>query len=131
MDNGIDITGNLGGTSLEVTLSQAMGQIEGVVLTDRGMPAGDSSVTLVGEAYIPSHISMLTGVNENGRFTLPTVPPGTYRLYAWEDLEVAQHYDPDFLKPFESQSVSLTVKESAREQVILRQIPSAPEPHQQ
>jgi hypothetical protein len=93
------------------------------------MPAGGTSVTLVSDANAPSRISMLTGVNENGRFTLPKVAPGTYRLYAWEDLEVAQHYDPDFLQPFESQSVSLTVKENGREQVTLRQIPSAPEAH--
>ncbi len=73
---------------------------------------------------------MLTGVNEGGQFILPKVAPGTYRLYAWDDLETAQHYDPEFLKPYESQSVKLTVKENGREQVTLRQIPSAPEPHQ-
>jgi hypothetical protein len=28
------------------------------------------------------------------------VPPGIYRIYAWEDLDAAQRYDPGFLKGF-------------------------------
>jgi hypothetical protein len=64
------------------------------------------------------------GVSGNGRFTLPYVQPGTYRLYAWEDLEEAQRYDPELMKKWEGNSVVVTVKENGSEQVTLRQIPS-------
>jgi hypothetical protein len=72
---------------------------------------------------------MLSGVGENGRFTL-TVPPGTYRLYAWEDLATAQYSDPEFLKPYEPNSLRVIVGENGRVQVTLKEIPATPEPRQ-
>ena len=68
---------------------------------------------------------MTTGVGENGRFLLAPVPPGTYRLCAWEDIENAWQYNQGYLATPESNCVRLTVKEYGREQIILRQIPSA------
>ena len=113
---------------LQITLSRSVGLIEGIVERDPGKPVASSTVTVFGDA-LGKGVTMLTGVPERGRFTLPGMPPGTYRLYAWEDPEVAQRYDPVLLKAYESISVRVTVKENGTERVTLREIP-APAPQQ-
>jgi protocatechuate 3,4-dioxygenase beta subunit len=122
---GIDINASTAEAPLQITLSRTVGQIAGVVETGRGKPAGGSTVTLFNEP--PGRESMSSGVGENGEFTLQQVPPGTYRLYAWEDLEMAQRYDPQLLKAYESSSVVFTVRENGRERVSVTQIPLVPE----
>ena len=88
-------------------------------LYDQGSPAAGDAVT-VGYPPGPGKVSMMTGIASNGRFTLPQVAPGTYRLYAWDDLDTAQHHDPEFLKAWESNSPLITVRENAREEVTLK-----------
>jgi hypothetical protein len=70
---------------------------------------------------------MMSGVGENGQFTFHSVPPGTYRVYGWEDLEVAQRYDPALLKLNQDQSVQVTLKENGKVEIVLIRIPAAPE----
>jgi hypothetical protein len=124
----IEVTGATGAMPLQITLSRSVGQIEGIVERDPGKPVASSTVTVFGDP-LGKGVTMLTGVPEHGRFTLPGVPPGTYRLFAWEDLEVAQCYDPVLLRAYESMSVRVTVKENGTERVTLREIP-APAPQQ-
>ena len=124
----IEVTGATGAMPLQITLSRSVGQIEGIVERDPGKPVASSTVTVFGDP-LGKGVTMLTGVPERGRFTLPGMPPGTYRLYAWEDPEVAQRYDPVLLKAYESISVRVTVKENGTERVTLREIP-APAPQQ-
>lgn len=127
-DNRIEIPGGTSPGQLQITLSRSVAQIAGVVETDQGKPADGGAVTLIGDSLGSGKLSMTTGIARDGRFTLPQIAPGTYRLYAWDDLETAQHYDPDFLKSWESHSTLITVGESAREEVTLKQIPAAAEP---
>jgi protocatechuate 3,4-dioxygenase beta subunit len=127
-DNRIEIPAGTSPGQLQITLSRSVAQIVGIVETDQGNPAAGGAVTLVGYPPRPGKVSMMTGITGNGRFTLPQVAPGTYRLYAWDDLDIAQHYDPEFLKAWESNSLLITVRENAREEVTLQQIPAAAEP---
>lgn len=117
----IEVTGASGAARLQITLSRSAGQIDGVVETDAGKPAAGSTIILLSDP--PGKLSMLTGGQENGAFTLSPVAPGTYRIYAWEDSGTAQ--DPVLLKAYESKSVAVTVKENGRVRVTLRQIPSS------
>ena len=127
LESGIDISG-ADRAPLEITLSRTVGQIAGVVETDQGKPAARSTVTLFREP--PGKESISSGVGENGEFTLQQVAPGTYRIYAWEDLETAQRYDPQLLDAYKSRSVRVTVRENGRERVTLSLIPSEADPKQ-
>jgi hypothetical protein len=119
----IEVNGASSADPLQITLSRSMGRIAGVVETDLGTPAGG---TIVVFSEPPGTGSMVSGVQENGQFFLPQLAPGTYRLYAFEDLETAQGRDPELLEAYESKSVRVTVKENGLEQVTLRLIPAAP-----
>jgi hypothetical protein len=127
-DRRIEVTGATGAMPLQITLSRSVGLIEGIVERDPGKPVASSTVTVFGDA-LGKGVTILTGVPEDGRFTLPRLPPGTYRLYAWEDLEEAQRYDPVLLKAYESMSARVTVEENGTVRVTLREIP-APAPQQ-
>jgi hypothetical protein len=112
--------------SLRIMLSRAVGRASGTIRTDDGKPAVNCSVTLMSDPYQAGGTSMLTGSDDTGHFTTPPLAPGTYRVYGFEYLEMAQRYDPDFLAQFENRSVRITVKENSEEQVTLRLIPPAP-----
>lgn len=107
---------------LEITLSRATGQITGTVEDGQGKPAA-GSVTLFSDP--PGTQTSLTGVGDDGKFTFSSLPPGSYRLYAWEDLVDAQRYDPDFLDAHQNQSIHVTVTDNGTARVTLRQIPSS------
>ena len=120
-DRKIEVTGASGAMPLQITLSRSVGQIEGIVERDPGKPVASSTVTVFGEP-LGRGVTMLAGVS--GRFTLSRLPPGAYRLYAWEDLDVAQRYDPVLLKAYESMSARVTVEENRTVSVTLREIPA-------
>jgi protocatechuate 3,4-dioxygenase beta subunit len=110
-----------GSTPLRITLSPAQAQISGVVKSVRGKPVAGSTIILIGE---PGTRTALTGSDQNGDFTFSTLEPGAYRLFAWEDIEAAQRYDPDSMKAHESQSVRVVLKENEKQHVTLREIPA-------
>lgn len=127
-DDRIDIPAGTSPGQLQITLSRSVGHIAGIVETDQGRPAGGGVVTLISYSPGPGKPTMTTGIDSNGRFNLAQVGPGTYRLYAWDDIEIAQQYDPDTLKAWESNSLLITVRESANEEVTLKQIPAPAAP---
>jgi uncharacterized protein (DUF2141 family) len=58
----------------------------------------------------------------SGRFTFKDIPPGSYRVFAWDDVESGAWMDPDFLKPLETKGEPVSVSESAKESVKLKVI---------
>lgn len=122
--DGIQIDATTAADPLQITLSPAMSTISGIVQTPDGKPVS-GAVTIVGVPYLPGRGTVMTGSDRNGRFSTPGIPPGTYRVFAWEDLDTAQRYDSDSLVQYQNQSVTVTVKENETAQVTLRQIPAA------
>lgn len=89
---------------------------------------GTSTATLSGILNVLQVIPDRTGVvlqpvgsdqvtvavaDEQKRFSLRNLPPGEYRLYAWDDLENVEYRNPQYLKTFRNKSTSLTVDENA------------------
>ena len=123
--SGIQIDATTAAAPLQITLSPSMSTITGIVQTADGKPVVSSTVTIVSVQHDPGSRTMMTGSDRNGRFTTPGIPPGTYRVFAWEDLDTAQRYDADNLVQFRNQSVTVTLKENESAQVTLRQIPAS------
>jgi hypothetical protein len=62
---------------------------------------------------------------DNGAFTFTGVRPGSYKLFAFEEIEPLAWLDPDFLKLVDSLGESISVREGDR---VIRQLaPIAPE----
>jgi hypothetical protein len=60
-----------------------------------------------------------TGADQNGSFSLKQVPPGHYRAYAVEQMNMGQLQNPDLLKQLESKGTEVEVKENDKKQVQL------------
>jgi len=75
-----------GDTHLEIALSKDGGSIEGVVRNPRGNTVPGSLVALVPadralrDQY---YLHRSTTTDQRGKFTLRTIRPGTYKLFAW------------------------------------------------
>lgn len=124
LPTGIDLSGGGGGT-LEVVYSTKGAEVSGTVQAD-GQPVQSGTITLIPDPPTQDQMRYRqTSVDQNGQFDLRDVAPGDYRVYAWEDLEAGNQYDPDFLKPLEGNGARISVGENGHEQVTLNRISMA------
>jgi hypothetical protein len=114
-----------GGTArLDLLVSPAGGQVEGVVADAKQQPAKAATVVLIPEAVRQSRLSLFkTAItDQNGHYSIQGIAPGSYTVYAFEDLPPGASQDPDYMKPFEKSAESLTVHEGGHEFKQLQQI---------
>lgn len=123
LDTGLDLSSGVSG-AVQITLGFGSGQISGKVQDAKQQPAQGSMVTLLPNPMKEDRNDLyrITSTDQNGQFTLQGVPPGEYRLYAWEDIEPGIYMDPEFLKPHESKAQKITIKANGQEQVSIAQI---------
>ena len=120
-DNILDLSFN--GSALEVVLANDAGNITGTVQRSNNDPVQNARVTAVpanGSNRRDLYKSAITGAD--GTFTLSTLPPGSYKLYAWEEVEQNAWMDPEFRRPFEALGANATVRDGAGPNVTLRVI---------
>ncbi len=112
--------------SLELVLSSAGARIEGSVLDGEQEAFSGATVVLVPETRHRdrSKLYQVTTTDQYGRFTLRGIPPGDYKLFAWDAVERGAYQDVVFLRPYEEQGEPMQVKEGARLSVQLRIIPA-------
>jgi hypothetical protein len=73
-----------------------------------------------GEIYFYS----TTNSDQYGNFSFTRVTPGEYQVYAWEDVQYGQWFDPEWMKSYEGKGESLTAKEGSPVNVKLTMIPA-------
>jgi hypothetical protein len=129
MQSGLDLTGGAAESRLVVVMSANGGQIDGVVEDDQSAPVAVAMVTLVPAGAAASKSLFKTAMTSPaGHFHMQGIAPGSYKLFAWEDADPNQvMYDPDFLKPFDSQAQSVEIAEGSRKSVQLTLIKQAAE----
>ena len=120
-DNILELTFN--GSALDIVLAKDAGNITGTVQRSNGDPVQSARVTAVpanGSNRRDLYKSATSGAD--GTFTLSTLPPGSYKLYAWEEVEQNAWMDPEFRRPFEALGTNATVKDGAGPNVTLKVI---------
>ena len=58
-------------------------------------------------------ISGVQTTDSIGAFVFRDIPPGNYKLFAWESVESGAWQDPDFMRPFESRGIPVHIEEGA------------------
>lgn len=106
------------GGSLEIVISMNAGALEGVVHDKDSNPFAGARVVL-----IPEKAPALSGgryysasTDQNGKFSVKGIRPGSYKAYAWEDVGEEQFLDPDFRADYEDRAVSVRVNEGLQTQ---------------
>lgn len=124
LEAGLDLTGGAPPNPLEITISAAGGRIDGAVLTEEQEGFGGASVVLVSEERRRDQrrFYKTTTTDQHGRFTLRGIPPGDYKLFAWEEIERGAYRDPAFLRRYEEQGELVEVEEGSRLSVQLHLI---------
>jgi hypothetical protein len=121
LEDGAEFTPKLE-QGLEVVLSAKAATIRGSVT---GAGAG-VTIALIPQAEKRRarpefYRTALTG--RSGRFSLANLPPGEYKVFAWEDVESGAWMDPDFLKLVEEQGTPISLGEGAVADIELKAIP--------
>jgi hypothetical protein len=125
LENGADLSGGSAGP-MQITLGTQTGQITGTVQNGQQQPAPGSMVTLMPDPIREGRTDLYRTVttDQSGQFSLQRVPPGDYKLFAWEHIELGRYMDPDFLKVHEGKAVKVTVKGNEQQQVSASLIPA-------
>ena len=114
------------GAQLQLQLGFAPGRVSGVVTDDRGAPTqGVQAVLVPDEARrgrSDSYFSSTT--DQNGQYTFANVPPGRYKLFAWEDIPAGAYQYPDFIRRYEDRGQSITVNANGAITADARLIPA-------
>lgn len=121
---GLEVTGS-SPEPVEIVVSPRAGQIGGAVQNPAGQPAPEAVVALVPqekERRDSAAYYRQATTDAGGRFTFKDLPPGSYKVFAWDDVESGAWMDPDFLKPLEAKGEAVTVKEGGQETVQVKVI---------
>ena len=109
-------------TELSIVLGAHAGQVEGIVTTEKSEPAADATITLVPTGEHRSRPFYKTiSTDSAGHFTIRGIAPGSYKLYAWDKVDVnAVFYDPDFLRPYATLGETIEVRPSDKKVLELK-----------
>jgi len=120
-DTGFNVTGP---STIELVIGSRAGMLEGAVL-DHDKPASNATVVAIPEEkYRKLHDRYGIGAaDQNGRFAIHVLAPGSYTVFAWQDIDEELYYHPAFLKSQESNGVGLKVEEGSRQKVELKLAP--------
>ena len=108
---------------LEITFSSNVAEVQGLATAPED-ESGGLTVILVDEANDgePARIAGATGTDQKGRFRLPGVAPGKYRLFAIEGFDDEEWGSPELAKVLQAKAVELQLKESDKRQVSVTAI---------
>ncbi len=98
------------GVPLELVFSTHGARLSGTVSGKAATP----QVILIpdtADAARREHATRAAVFDQNGVFTIESIPPGAYKLYAFENVPEGIWLDPDFLKEVESTGVALEAAE--------------------
>src|ERR1700674_1653277 len=129
-----------GPATLDLLVSTKGATVEGAVVDaavekavdkegDKVHPVANATVVAVPEEKyrkLPDRFE-IESTDNHGRFTIRGIAPGSYTLYAWQDLEDGVYRDPDFLKSQEANGTAVKVEEGSHQQVELKVSPTGEE----
>jgi Carboxypeptidase regulatory-like domain len=113
--NRIDFT-RAQGKPLALRLANDFGTLEGTVKDEFGEPVFHAHVTPI------SSTGSFTGsvtTDAKGHFQMAKVPPGDYRIFAWDQLPQGASQDAEFRKPYEKLAKEIRVLSNGRGAVDL------------
>jgi protocatechuate 3,4-dioxygenase beta subunit len=123
-DGGVDFSQGIAPARLAITLASGAVQVSGAVQDARQQPATSAIVVLIPEGARredPQHYRT-TSTDQNGQYTLRGIPPGEYRLYAFDGIDPGVYMDPEFMKQYDRSGERVSARQNQQETVQLRVI---------
>jgi protocatechuate 3,4-dioxygenase beta subunit len=125
-DGIVDLTNGAAGP-IEVVLSTDGATVDGTIQDSKSRPTPGVVVALVPDAPNRDKFNLYRNATTDtaGAFSFKAIPPGSYKVFAWEEIEDAGWMDPAILARYENEGKSLSLKEGGQERFTMRFI--APE----
>ncbi len=88
---------------LQLQIGFAAGRVQGTVVDEKGNPYQGVLATLIPDEArrLRPDVYFSSPTDQYGKFNFPNVPPGTYKLFAWEDIPSGAYQDPDYIRGYE------------------------------
>jgi hypothetical protein len=110
---------------LEIVLSPRTGSVEGVVTDGLASVSSAAQVVLVPDRNRDRPELFRTAIaDQNGRFKVSGVPPGNYKVFAWEAIELYSWFDPEILARDDARSKAIRMEESSNLTIDVPVIPA-------
>jgi hypothetical protein len=123
-DTPLDFAAAYEGKSVEIVLTQRVGEVAGTITDDRGQVMTDSSVVLFPEDAEQwtefSRFIATARQDQHGRFALRGLPPGKYLIAALEYLEPGEERNPETLARLRAGATALSLAEGESRAISLR-----------
>lgn len=112
-------------SNLDVVLSKEGGRVDGVVLNDQ-QPVGGAIVVFIPDPPNRDRNDLYSFKTTDplGRFSLLGLPPGDFKLFAWDQREGLPYTDPDFMKEYEDRGTRVHIEDKKQQLVQLQVIPA-------
>jgi hypothetical protein len=110
-----------GDSPVTITLSDKGAAIKGRIKTESPDRAG-TTVTLIPDVTDAERRELQateSTADQNGVFSIENIPPGDYRLFAWEYLPEDEWKDADFWSAIKDQGVGVKLMESEKKSIEL------------
>lgn len=114
------------GRQLVLRVAFGTGEVRGTVLDLQGRPRPDALVSLVpdGSHGPRQDLQREAASGRDGTFSFEGVPPGSYRVFAWERVPAGAHRNEAFRLPYLLRGVFVVVAENGSVETELRLIPA-------
>ncbi len=128
--SGLAVSRSMPPSAIEITLSADGGRVDGTVLHDQS-PVGGALVVLVPDLPHRDNDQMYSMKTADGlgRFSLLGLPPGDFKLFAWESVPGTNYVDPDFFETFETRGTRVHIEEKQSQSVQLEAITAEEQLH--
>jgi Carboxypeptidase regulatory-like domain len=114
------------GAPLDIQLAFDGGQIAGSVADATGKVSDGATIVLVPDKARrtrPDQYRVTTSDTE-GTFAIRGIPPGEYKLFAWQAVEPNAYLNDDFMLNYENLGMTAQVSPGERKQMQIRVIPA-------
>jgi hypothetical protein len=125
LGEGLHLTNSVGAL-MEIVIASDGGEVSGQAVNDRGGPLPNVVVALVPDSpSLRSRADLYQSVttDSSGSFQLQTVPPGNYKLFAWEYAIHDVWQDPLFLQRYETLGKPISILPGKAQEVQITVVP--------
>jgi len=115
-------------SGMEIVLGAVGGSVDGRVVNAKQEVMDRATVVLLPLGPPPfreDRYGMMT-TDKSGVFQFRGLPPGEYRLLAWEDVDPGAWFNPAFLAAYERYATSITLGEGKNQRLDVTVIPAGP-----
>ena len=108
-------------TALEIVIGTNPGSLTGRIMRQKPDLAADVSIVLLPDVRRRTDLYRSTTTDASGQFHFDRLPPGDYKVFAWEVVEDGAWFDPEFMQTHEGEGVRVRITEGRVESVEVPQ----------